>query len=91
MHKQLEREGHKADKHQVVKLMMPEQLAGKIRRRFKRTTKSAHGQRVAPNRLKPALYAGQQDAGRGVRGPMNDCPQTVGLRSPGPPGCASPA
>ena len=48
---QLRREEIRVGKARVERLMRDEGLRGKVRRRFKRTTDSAHGLSVAPNTL----------------------------------------
>lgn len=51
VHRQLQREGVRAGRNRVAKLMRTNDMRGRIRRRFRTTTDSNHSHAVAPNTL----------------------------------------
>ena len=51
VHAELAAGGERVSRKRVIRLMQEQQLRGRVRRRFKNTTDSDHGQPVAPNLL----------------------------------------
>ncbi len=58
---ELQARGFRVGRHRVARLMRLEGLQGRRKRRYRSTTDSSHGQKVAPNLLDRRFEVGQRD------------------------------
>lgn len=62
IHRELRGQGYRVGRKRVARLMRDEGLQGRRKRRFRRTTDSRHGYRIAPNLLNRDFSATRPDA-----------------------------